>query len=676
MADPVKILTVGSAVGSISSLFSKIRAIDAKHGKFDLVLCTGDFFGPPKELDTTTEEDETSQLLSGKLEAPVECYIMQGEYPLPHAVVEKFSKTGGELCKNVFLLTKSGIVTTAQGLRIACLGGVYDENVHDSSEAAPGFSSPFFTSQTIERLLGNTLVKKSGAGSGSYGSLASIQSSASSSQVVDILITNTWPASITHFSSAPIPDSSVKAGNCHPLDYVIQKVKPRYHFAAGGRPPVYWEREPYTWEDGESVRVSRFIGLGAFGAETNGKKQRWFYAFSIAPDSPASMQKRPPNATQNPFKELQHHPAKRLNEDSGQGENYIFGNVRQPKRTRIERSEPGKPPPGYKCHRCQSSEHFIDACPERTKPPEGYICRLCNIPGHLVRDCPTRHAVGDTGGRKPRPGYVCRACGSEAHYIDDCPVANQNHARHHGAGRSGNRTVVKEISTDECWFCLSNPNLAKHLIVSIGSECYLTLPKGQMIPTKSSQQPTQIPGGGHVLIVPITHYPAYNVIPSDLAPPIVDESEGYKSALKAMYARYNSTVVFFEVARVVAKGGHAHIQAIPIPLALQDRVEEAFRSQGSNQGIDFEADPATALTGCADGSGGYFRVELPDGKQMVHILKPHIPFSIQFGRQVLASVLEMPDRMDWKACALSDADEAADAQAFKSAFTPFDPSMA
>jgi len=38
--------------------------------------------------------------------APIECYIMQGEHPLPQSVVEKFAKTGGELCKNVFLLSK------------------------------------------------------------------------------------------------------------------------------------------------------------------------------------------------------------------------------------------------------------------------------------------------------------------------------------------------------------------------------------------------------------------------------------------------------------------------------------------------------------------------------------------------------------------------------------------
>ena len=39
--------------------------------------------------------------------APVECYIMQGEHPLPAPVIEKFAKTGGALSKNVFLLRES-----------------------------------------------------------------------------------------------------------------------------------------------------------------------------------------------------------------------------------------------------------------------------------------------------------------------------------------------------------------------------------------------------------------------------------------------------------------------------------------------------------------------------------------------------------------------------------------
>ena len=74
------------------------------------------------------------------------------------------------------------------------------------------------------------------------------------------------------------------------------------------------------------------------------------------------------------------------------------------------------------------------------------MLRLHNLmlaqPGHFVRDCPTKHAVGDTGGKKPPEGYVCRACASETHYIQDCPVASQR--------PRGPRVPQKEIARKRC----------------------------------------------------------------------------------------------------------------------------------------------------------------------------------------------------------------------------------
>jgi hypothetical protein len=82
---------------------------------------------------------------------------MQGEHPLPYPVIEKFASSQGEIAKNVFLLSarvfqdhrsvwaytnpsgKSGVVTTPHGLRIACLGGVYDAQVYAES-ASPHVS--------------------------------------------------------------------------------------------------------------------------------------------------------------------------------------------------------------------------------------------------------------------------------------------------------------------------------------------------------------------------------------------------------------------------------------------------------------------------------------------------------------------------------------------------------
>lgn len=91
-------------------------------------------------------------------------------------------------------------------------------------------------------------------------------------------------------------------------------------------------------------------------------------------------------------------------------------------------------------------------------------------------------------------------------------------------------------------------------------------------------------------------------------------------------------MVVFEVGRLSAKGGHAHVQAVPVPMKLRDKVEHHFLGEGRALGIDFEEDPDAAIQSCANGRGSYFKVDLPDGRKMVHLMKDHVPFSIQFGR--------------------------------------------
>jgi hypothetical protein len=91
-----------------------------------------------------------------------------------------------------------------------------------------------------------------------------------------------------------------------------------------------------------------------------------------------------------------------------------------------------------------------------------------------------------------------------------------------------------------------------------------------------------------------------------------------------------------ETARVSAKGGHAHVQAIPIPRTLSKRVADAFVTIGQREGVDFVEDVTAALAACADGSRGYFRVDLPDGTILVHMLRERGPFQLQFGRYVFS----------------------------------------
>lgn len=170
-------------------------------------------------------------------------------------------------------------------------------------------------------------------------------------------------------------------------------------------------------------------------------------------------------------------------------------------------------------------------------------------------------------------------------------------------------------------------------------------------------------------------------------------STRYKTALRAFYAKHAAIPVFFEVGRLSAKGGHAHVQVIPIPRDLIDKVESAFIDEGKKNSIEFDVEePDSEFPGAEAGS--YFRVDLPDGRRLVHWLQDGVPFSLQFGRyvssavvsscrlstdhgshlrQVISSLLGLEDRLDWKACLQSEEDDKADVTAFKEAFAPFDP---
>lgn len=636
----IKVLAIGSVLGSFESLCQKIKAINQKHGKFEMVLVTGDFFGPPDSSPEQTKE--LAALLDGRIEVPIQMYITQGQYPIPPSAVQKIQEHG-QVCKNVIFLGKSAVLTTSHGFKIACLGGSYaPEKFYGKSSNAESLYQQYFTSSNLKQLIQQ--ISPSSSTSSNPNSLA-IAKAFASFQYVDILMTYTWPTSIVSETTTLPSDSEP---NLAPqLDDLVRKAKPRYYFSSSAS--TFWEREPFNWVD-ENNRTTRFINLGSFGdllpPPQGSKKERWFYAFSIAPPAPPSAtptpQPLPQNISRNPFTEDESPSHKR------------------PLETAKERRDD------------RADKRFKKGANERTKegetPPDTYVCRICNTPGHYIRDCPQKKTLNEMGTKKPPEGYTCRACANDQHYFKDCPVAAQSGPRERD--HRGPRKPLKEIQPDECWFCLSNPSLAKHLLVAIGKECYVTLPKGQIPPTNpaANSSITSVPGGGHVLIVPISHFPTLLSIPTDLAPPILAEISEFQASLKSFYAIYNTVPITFEVSRLTAKGGHAHIQIVPVPNRIKDEeIEDVFEQAG----IKWEE---LASGGLKDFDlPSYFRVELPSGKNLIHYTKPGTSFDVQFGRRVIANLLGVPERADWRTCTQSEDEERNDAEAFKEAFAAFDP---
>ncbi|KAL7423731.1 hypothetical protein Q5752_001313 [Cryptotrichosporon argae] len=629
----LRILALGAAPSAAAVLLQKLAAINAKHGPFDACVVVGDLFAA----------GGTGEEIAG-LSFPVPTYFTVGQNPLPPQIREAIDSQGPEITSNLVFLGRSAVLTTPQGLKIGCIGGGYDASQY-TTDYDP--LAPLVTEASVANMLSQTALLDPDTSS----ALATARDGAlpSAFQGLDLLLFSAPPPFMSLLSPyAALPPS--EAQQAPPFADVIKRARPRYIFWPG-QGEAFWEREPFGWaNEGKEERWTRAVRLGGV---TEPKKNRWFYAFTLPPQTPSMpIPERPANATPNPLVFASLSPAASGPQDcsSGRKRGHDEEENGESKRGRTD----GDVVPEA------SLPHDGEA--RSSKPPPGYVCNICQSPDHFIRECPNR---GDVKPREPRqrvpkPGYVCKACGREGHFLKECPVVKERDAR---------RRVGDPLRPDECWFCLSNPKVTKHLIVAIGNETYVTLPKGQVVPTQGGAKPL-VPGGGHVMIIPIAHHPTLLSIPAEDALPIISELEAYKTSLRQCYAHYNTVPITFEVGRLSGRGGHAHVQVVPVPLNLKDKAYDAFRAAGEHSGLEWEDEPERALAK-AGPLANYFKVELPDGRTLVHMLKGH--FDLQFGRMVVAGLLGVHERADWKVCVQTEDEDKEDAKEFKKALTPFLP---
>ena len=274
---------------------------------------------------------------------------------------------------------------------------------------------------------------------------------------------------------------------------------------------------------------------------------------------------------------------------------------------------------------------------------------------------------------------------------------DNGHETHHRPNKRA-RHRAPPPGPHECFFCLANPNLATHLIASIAEDAYVTTAKGPLS-TPTTYPTLTFPA--HMLIIPLSHSPTLaSITPPETKISTYKEMQRYRHALQSLLVSTGKGAlgaVTWEVSR--AEGIHIHWQFLPVPADLVNKglVEAAFKVEAEN-----EKYPTFKSKALGDGTvekSDYFRVwiwrpregadsTLDDGggaddgeeekgkeKELVLPLSAEFRFDLQFGRRVMAKLLGLEGRMHWKDCTQSDAEEKADADAFKESFKKFDFSL-
>lgn len=163
-------------------------------------------------------------------------------------------------------------------------------------------------------------------------------------------------------------------------------------------------------------------------------------------------------------------------------------------------------------------------------------------------------------------------------------------------------------------------------------------------------------------ILPIAHVQNPKLLSADEAFPLLNEIETVKKAITETYASFGAVPVFFDLTRYSRRGGHYHIQSVPVPQDRADRIHQTFIDIAASSGVEWEADAEETMRKI--GNKQYFRVDLPDGKKLVHLIRAG-NFNMQFGRMVLANLLDLGNRLNWQNCPESLDKQYQDAAAFK-----------
>ena len=229
--------------------------------------------------------------------------------------------------------------------------------------------------------------------------------------------------------------------------------------------------------------------------------------------------------------------------------------------------------------------------------------------------------------------------------------------RRRNNNRDSDRYSKKQLKVDldNCWFCLASPNVDKTLIVSVGEYSYLALAKGGLT-------------NDHMLILPIEHIRSTIEIEEES---LKTEINKFKSALCKLYKKRDMVPIFFERN---FKTAHFQIQVIGLPESKAPLLKQAVAKVFSKLVYHELALDDELLDELSSGVP-YFLFECPDYyKFFVRINTRVAFFPMQIGRQLLAddSLLNCPERVDWKKCTNS-AEEAKNlTQQIRKEFKEFD----
>ncbi|KIV91933.1 hypothetical protein PV10_06419 [Exophiala mesophila] len=270
-------------------------------------------------------------------------------------------------------------------------------------------------------------------------------------------------------------------------------------------------------------------------------------------------------------------------------------------------------------------------------------------------------------------------------------------------GRHNKRARGNRFDSSDCFMCLNKSDFKTHMVVSIGEESMVTTQRG---PLSTMSTFPQLSSSGHAMIIP--HYHAADELAhgkrsvEEVANEF-KEMNKFRMALSKMVGSKSQGqlgTVCWEVRRNGIRHHHWSLIACHADKIKNGLVEAAFKVAREQHGYPAleNCDPESQLPSDSD----YFRVwtwvsnpvEMADqtngdatddqnvgtSTSMFFPLSEDLKFNIWFGREVMAGLLKLEDRVNWMHALLrkdgsEQTAEEEDAEGLKRDFEDFDFAM-
>jgi hypothetical protein len=168
-----------------------------------------------------------------------------------------------------------------------------------------------------------------------------------------------------------------------------------------------------------------------------------------------------------------------------------------------------------------------------------------------------------------------------------------------------------------------------------------------------------------VLLVPVQHTSEGALKDARLS----EEMDEIKKGLREHASKvYDMELFVFERAMQTKGGYHTHVQCIPVPRQRGPEIRATMIAQGRSAGADIreltsDLGLSAVLGNSEESYDGYFYAEVPvsesENRRFLYKSTKGTSLPLQFGREIVATVLRKPELAHWKSCMLDKETEVA-----------------